>query len=232
MSTFHPVTRARIADQVAGAIRNAILGGQYGPGERLPAERELAIQFDVNRSTVREALTRLEAWGLVEVRHGGGVTVADFLADSGLHVLPWILAPNGVPDPELMSDLLSLRVALLEFTARQAASHATPDDVAELDAALKDLDVAKTRPAVQAADFRFFEALITASGNRVLQLVSIAIGAAYHENQELFESLYPTQATSTALHHAAVAAIRSADPIGAAEAMRGYGESALEGLQK
>ena len=114
MNAFIPVTGTRVADQVAGALRESILRGDYPPGSRLPAERDLASRFDVNRSSVREAITRLAAWGLVDVRHGGGVTVADFLTESGLHLLPWLLAPNGTLDPDLMRDLFTVRVALLE----------------------------------------------------------------------------------------------------------------------
>lgn len=228
MSTFQPVTRNRVADQVAGAIRGAILAGEYPPGQRLPAERDLAQQFDVNRSSVREALHRLEAWGLVDVRHGGGATVSDFLAASGLHVLPWLLAPNGAPDPKLLRDLLSLRVALLEFTAQQAATRATPADLASLDAAMVELRAADGPSTVQEADFTFFEALIAASGNLVLQLMSTAIGAAYQENREMFVALYPAGPANTTLHEATVAAIRQSDPQAAGEAMRRYGQAALE----
>lgn len=230
MNTFQPVTRARVADQVAGAIRDAIISGSYPAGDRLPAERDLAIQFDVNRSSVREALHRLEAWGLVDVRHGGGATVADVLAASGLHVLPWLLAPNGVPDPRLMHDLFSVRAALLEFTGRQAAENATKNDLAMLEAAVTGLESATNADEVQEADFAFFEALIAASNNRVLQLMSTAIGAAYRENRELFASLYPPAPVNTALHAAAVAAIRDSDPATAGAAMRLYGEAALEVL--
>lgn len=227
MTTFHPVSRTRVADQIAGAIRGAILEGRYQPGERLPAERELAAQFDVNRSSVREALHRLEAWGLVDVRHGGGVTVSDFLAVSGLHLLPWLLAPNGRPDPGLMADLLSVRVALLGFTAEQAAERASETDISALAAALDNLDRARGVEEIQAADFEFFEALVRASGNRVLQLMAGAIGAAYRENRAQFTALYPRNEMITVAHHEALDAIRGADPVAAGEAMRIYGAAAL-----
>jgi len=232
VSTFQPVTRNRVADQVAGAIRDAILTGDYPPGRRLPAERELAQQFDVNRSSVREALHRLEAWGLVDVRHGGGATVSDFLAASGLHVLPWLLAPNGQTDPKLLRDLLDIRVALLEFTARKAATRATPADLNALDAALAGLRAAGGPAEVQEADFVFFEALIAASDNLVLQLMSTAIGAAYRENRAMFTALYPDGPANTALHQTTVDAIRRSDPATAGDAMRSYGRAALEVFER
>lgn len=227
MSTFEPVNRARVADQVAGTIRDAILAGEYEPGEKLPAERELASQFDVNRSTVREALHRLEAWNLVDVRHGAGVTVSDFLRVSGLQLLPFLLAPNGELDPDIMRDLLTVRVALLRFTAEQAALRATEEDVAALTDTVAQLDSARGADAIQQADFAFFEALVEASGNRVLQLTSTAIGAAYLEHQEQFAALYPPDEMLTIAHHATLDAIKRSDTKAAGEAMALYAEAAL-----
>ncbi|MDP4013624.1 MAG: FadR/GntR family transcriptional regulator [Candidatus Nanopelagicales bacterium] len=227
MNTFQPVSRTRVADQIAVAIRGAVLAGKYTPGERLPSERDLASQFDVNRSSVREAIHSLEAWGLVEVRHGGGVTVRDFLAGAGLHLLPWLLAPNGRVDPAMMHDLLTLRTELLGFTGAQAASRATAQDIAALQRALDALDLARGVDAIQEADYAFFETLIVASGNQVLRLMLSAIGAAYQQNRVQFAALYPQDRMVTLAHHAAVAAIQRSDSEAAGEAMRLYGAAAL-----
>ncbi len=227
MSTFQPISRTRVADQVADAIRDAIVSGTYSPGQRLPAERELAVQFDVNRSSVREALHRLQAWGLVDVRHGGGVKVSDFLARAGLHLLPFLMAPGGLLDPDLMRDLLTVRVALLGFTAEQAAQHASPDHIDALTHALAELDEVSGIDAIQLADFAFFEALVAASGNRVLQLMSTAIGAAYQENRSQFAALYPSEKMITVAHHAALVGIETGDSTAAGEAMRLYAAAAL-----
>src|SRR3954464_15689795 len=63
----------QIADQIAALIER----GEYGPGERLPPERDLAKQLGVSRPSVREALIALEVEGYVEVRIGSGVYVVD-----------------------------------------------------------------------------------------------------------------------------------------------------------
>lgn len=227
MNTFQPVSRTRVADQVANTIRDAILTGKYEPGQRLPAERELAAQFEVNRSTIREALHRLEAWNLVDVRHGGGVIVSDFLRVSGLQLLPFLLVSDGELDPDLMRDLLAVRVAFLRLTAEQAADRATIEDIAALSHALDFLDAARGIDAIARADFAFFQALVHASGNRVLQLMFTAIGAAYVENQSQFVALYPADTMITIAHHGAVDAIKRSDPKAAGEAMQVYAEAAL-----
>ena len=77
-----PVTGAdpvnqRLYQHVARELAAAIASGLYGIGDRLPAERELAIEFDVSRPTVREAIIALEAQGMVEVRVGSGAYVRE-----------------------------------------------------------------------------------------------------------------------------------------------------------
>src|SRR5262245_26799715 len=67
--------RERHSDRIAAGLRQAILRGRYRPGQRLPAERELASRLAVNRGSVREALKKLEQLGLVEIRRGDGALV-------------------------------------------------------------------------------------------------------------------------------------------------------------
>ena len=71
--TFAAVVRSEVADGVAGQIRDAILAGEYQPGDLLPSERELSQQFDANRTTIREGLAQLEHQGLIERRQGARV---------------------------------------------------------------------------------------------------------------------------------------------------------------
>ncbi len=74
---FSPVARQSLPDKLARQIRDAIQAGAYKEGDRLPSIGELAQTFGVAPPTVREALTRLETLGLVEVRHGVGVYVGN-----------------------------------------------------------------------------------------------------------------------------------------------------------
>jgi GntR family transcriptional repressor for pyruvate dehydrogenase complex len=224
--SFEPVNRTRVADQVSSAIRTAIITNQYQAGDKLPSERELAEQFGVNRSSIREALHRLEAWKLVEIRHGGGVTVQDLLGGAGLYALPWLLVPNGEIDPEMLWDVLRLRVGLLSFAAEEAAQHSDSQDVAVLSDILTRIESAETREEIQRADYAFFEALIAATRNRALMLVVNAITPVYEYNRATFVALYPAE-MDTIAHRACVAAIAEHDEEAASQAMRAY---ALGGL--
>lgn len=79
-----PVQRSctRLYQDIARQLREAILAGEYKVGDKLPAERELAVRFDVSRPTVREAIIALEVDGLVDVRVGSGAYVCR-AADEG-----------------------------------------------------------------------------------------------------------------------------------------------------
>ncbi len=226
---FKPVRKQKVAEQIAESIREAILGGSFDPGQSLPSERDLAEQFAVNRSSVREAMLRLEAQGLVEVRHGGGTRVTDFLTTAGLSILPFLIAPGGRLDPEMVRDLMDLRRTLLGFTAARAATRTSPVQADELGRLVDAIDASTEPQAIQELDFAFFEALVTLSGNRVLGLLVNGIKRVYDGNRALFAGLY-VGGFDTEPHRRTIAALRSGDAQAAQVAMEDYGAAALGGV--
>ena len=224
---FSPLDRTTVAEQIAASIRDAILGGELPAGDALPSERELAGRFGVNRSSVREAVRRLEAWGLVKVRHGGGTLVNDVLATAGLQVLPFLIAPNGRLDGGLLKDLLDLRTALLGFTAERAVRAAGPGAADELEALVEALAAEGDVGRAQVLDFDFFERLVQLSENRVLLLIANAVRRAYDENAHLFARLY-VRGLDVGPHRDFVAALRAGDAEAARVAMERHGRNAQE----
>ena len=73
---FHPVGQERVSSEIVHQIERLILEGVLRPGDRLPAERDLAGEFGVSRPTLREALALLEASGLLTARHFPGLIKA------------------------------------------------------------------------------------------------------------------------------------------------------------
>jgi GntR family transcriptional repressor for pyruvate dehydrogenase complex len=224
---FAPVKRLKLAEQLASSIRSAILQGAYGPGDTLPSERDLAGQFEVNRSSVREAILRLEAWGLVEVKQGGGTRVRDFLTSAGLQVLPYLLAPAGELDGKLLRDLLEIRVMLLGWTAAKAAERSAGVTASKLRLALERLDAETEIRGIQEADFDFFEKLVELTDNQVLNLLANAVRQVYMQNSELFGALYLSPG-GTELHHETLRAVEAGDVAAARAAMEAYGRRFLE----
>lgn len=225
--SFSTIKRAKVSESVAAAIRDAIVGGSYQPGDHLPAERELAQQFGVNRSSVREALHRLEACGLVTVRQGGGTSVVDFLATAGLQILPFLLAPEGRLDPRMLRDLLDLRAELLGWTAERAARHATAESIGEVRELLGRIEAAESAERLQELDYAFFEALVRMSENRVLTLLANGIRRVYMEHRQLFTPLYAPSEFDPSEHRKLVEALERGDAAAARAAMHAYGRAAF-----
>jgi GntR family transcriptional repressor for pyruvate dehydrogenase complex len=118
-----PVARQSVADQVFDQLLRAILNGENAAGTQLPPERELAIQAGVNRQAVREALQRLRQLGLVDIVHGGGITVLDWRSSAGLALLPMLVdAHETAVDPAVSRSIMELRAVIGADAARWCAT--------------------------------------------------------------------------------------------------------------
>lgn len=124
-----------LADEIFRDLRRQILSGGLPPGGRLPPERELSSAYRTNRNTLREAIRKLEHERLVVVRHGQGVTVADFRKTATVAMLvPFFeYAPDLREKGRLLLDLLPARSRLLELAAAQASERASDEDKARLE---------------------------------------------------------------------------------------------------
>ena len=224
--------RRSVTERVAASLRKAIVQGRLQPGDPLPSERELADRYEVNRSSVREALTKLEAWGLVKIRHGGATRVRDFLLSAGLELLPHLVDPKGAVDRGVLVDLHELRAMLLGWSAEQAARKADASSLARLEALVRQLSAPKQPPStLQELDYDFFEELVRISGNRLLALFANTVREVYARGRERFERLYVAGVFDPELHRRAVKAIRERDPAAAGQAMRAHALSALRTLE-
>ncbi len=161
----------RISDSITHHIEELILQGIVKPGERLPSERELAQQLEVSRSSLRDALIRLEARGLLQVRPGGGAYVCDLLAPTLTEPLVQLLKDK----PKALLDLLELRSALEEFAAYYAAERCTESDHKILARQCTEVEHAHQqgdnfRTAIAIADFHL--SVVDATHNVALMLVT------------------------------------------------------------
>ncbi|MEX2205927.1 MAG: GntR family transcriptional regulator [Myxococcota bacterium] len=136
MMNAGPVAIKRTIDEVASRIRTRILDGSLAPGTRLPAERALAAQLRVNRSSVREALKQLEQLRLVEIQRGSGARVQD--AEHASFEIVRTLLGDGRPDPARVRDLLELREVLLPGLLRLAIERASDAELRACVASLRE----------------------------------------------------------------------------------------------
>ena len=167
---FGQVQQRRLSDDIVERLQGMILEGTLKPGERLPAERALAEQFGVSRPSLREAIQKLAAKGLLVSRQGGGNFVAEALGSTFSDPLLQLLENNA----DAQRDLLEFRHTLEGACAYYAAQRATELDrqrLAEAFAVLQDCygrSDSVTRLEEGVADAHFHLAIAEASHNAVL----------------------------------------------------------------
>jgi len=221
-------TQPKIADRIATTLRRAIVAGQLRPGDALPSERELADEYDVNRSSIREAIRRLETWGLVKIRQGSATRVSDFFVSAGLDMVPHLFEVGADVDPGILRDLHELRALLLGWAAERAALQADPSSIARLDELARRLAEETGHAArLQELDYDFFQELVAISGNRLLMLFSSFVRRIYEMGQDRFAAIYAPGVFDAAHHQQVVDAIRRRDPVTAGDAMRAHAQTAL-----
>jgi len=143
------------------------------PGDKLPTESEIMKVWGVSRTVVREALSRLQAAGLVETRHGIGTFVLAPPPSSSFGIDPAELATA----IDVMA-VLELRISLETETAGLAAQRRTDKQLAEIRAALDELEgKAQGQGDTVAADLRFHMLIAAATGNRYFADIMAHLGS-------------------------------------------------------
>jgi len=205
-----PRTSLRI--RVANAIRDAIIEGQFRPGEKIP-EKELAEELGVSRTPVREAVHILEQQGLVEIRPKYGTFIATL-------------------DREEIYDSLSVRTVLEQFAVQQAMEHLGPEEWNELCAKFQDildrmLDAESRGDSVGSAelDIEWHTLLIDAARNECLSRTWRSAGLAsliWSPEREIYPFNQQTLARSAVRHKELLTALRKREPDNCAEAIRSH----------
>ena len=122
---FKPVSSEKLSHAVVRQVEQLILRGILRPGERLPAERELAKRLDVSRPSLRDAIAQLEQSGLLTAKPGAGVYVADVLGGAFSPPLIELFARHD----EAVFDYLSFRRDMEGLAAERAARLASDTDL-------------------------------------------------------------------------------------------------------
>ncbi len=177
---FRPINDAQrsLDTRIVTYIRQLIETGELRAGDRLPAERELAAQLGVSRTVLREALHTLAAFGLVDLQHGRGVFVAAGSAHAAAQRLALAMTSNETA-PQL-HDLFEVRRTLEGAAAEWAAERASPEQIANLRAILREGAAIYQADPVDPGragvlDARFHAVLAASTNNRVLMQLMAAL---------------------------------------------------------
>jgi len=150
-----------LAHELVDALTAQLRSGAIKPGDKLPPESEIVQSFGVSRSVVREALSRLQAAGLVQTHHGVGTFALEPVREGRF---PLRTPGESIAD---MLEMLELRTSVESDAAGLAATRRTDEHLREMRSALDDFErhLEKVGETV-APDFRFHLAIAQATGNR------------------------------------------------------------------
>lgn len=227
VSNFHNICAPRrvgesnrISDRVADQLLSRIASGEWGPGQRLPGERQLAENMGVSRVSVRAALQALKAQGLVDAVQGGGTRV---ISDMRATMDP--LAELVRVSQHNLADLAEIRCILEVWAVRRAAENATAEQIAELVDIMSatEVDINRGKHKVE-NDIRFHLAIAKASGSAIYMHLMGTFRGILHQmlDYHRYEMFTSTEDDHTILaHHRAIFdGIRGHDAYGAERAMQ------------
>lgn len=213
---LQPVARDNLSNQVFSQLRDEILNKGYQPGDCLPPERKLCDMLQVNRSSVREALKRLEQARLIEIRHGGGSVVLDFRKKGGFDLIKDLLMPAGRINPAALRSLLEFRMLLGVEIAYCAALRIRTEELEELEGVVDELESCgkSDMERFQVLDFDFHHSLAYGSENITFILLMNAVKDTYFEYKEFFQVMFIRELEEKAAYRNILEALKRRDAEG------------------
>lgn len=218
LDNFKEIVIETPVDKIINQIKKLISSGQLQPGDKLPSERMLSQKFGVGRTQVRDAIRKLEFYGILKTLPQSGTVVAGFGVTALEGLISDVLQLQGAD----FHSLVETRVLLEVNTARFAAIRRTEDDLVSINKALKEYEraVKAGRPSVE-EDLMFHLKIAEASKNTVLNSLMLIITPdilTYFTENNVCSGNRPVSALEE--HHIILNYIKEGEPDFAADAMR------------
>ncbi len=217
---FPTLRHEALYQRIANHVRELIESQQLHPGERLPAERDLARMLGVSRVPIREAMRTLAAQGLVEIRRGQGMFVASSSVEATVEGLTHAL----LKQRDLLAELFAVRRLLEPASAQWAAARADAEAIASLRQLIADMDAAGAADppdydTIGNRDTRLHVEIASSSENRVLVRIMQALQDLHMEQLETSLRYRDRVHETLKDHKRIVQAIAAGDPVEARSAM-------------
>ncbi|WP_420586234.1 FCD domain-containing protein [Ruegeria sp.] len=219
---FQKIQTEKLSVAVVKQIELLILRGILRPGERLPAERELADRLGVSRPSLRDAISNLQEQGLLTAKAGSGIYVAEVLGSAFSPALVQLFSSH----EEAVFDFLSFRRDMEGLAAERAARLGSDSDLKVVQAIFEKMEAAHTRnaPGDEAnLDAQFHMAIIEASHNVVMlhmmrSMYDLLQQGVFYNRQMMFQQR-TTRGAILDQHRAINTALQDRDPKGARQAV-------------
>lgn len=207
--SFQPIKTKRIYEEIMEQLKDMISRGELKQGQKLPPERELAESLGVSRASVREALTALEAIGILDIRPGEGTFVRETSVSATFAPLAMVLEM----EQNSMSQLMEVRRVLETEIAALAVQRATEEDLQNIEVNLNRMKSANTVSEAVEADLRFHFAIAEATHNSILLRIMNTVADLMHNTFRIRrEELFADKGREIISEHEAIyRAIRDRD---------------------
>jgi GntR family transcriptional repressor for pyruvate dehydrogenase complex len=217
---YTPIHTGRLYEQIVAQIEARILSGELQPGDKLPAERELAEQFGVSRTAIREAMKALTQRGLVEIYPGRGTFVTHSTSVAVRHSID-LLVKIGHEDG--ITDLVEVREILEPEIAALAAIRSTEENIAIMQDAIDAMDHAMDNPDTYIeADLDFHLALAQGSDNVLIPVLIDTLVELLREHRIQAANVEGGLERGQPHHKKLLEAIKRRDPDAARASMRAH----------
>jgi GntR family transcriptional repressor for pyruvate dehydrogenase complex len=227
---LQPVNRRSVPEDVFEQIVSEVLTGEMTPGQSLPSERRLAEVLGVSRPAVREALKRLTAAGLVEVRQGDSTTVRDFRRHAGLDLLPRLLLRGGELDFSVVRSILETRLHNGPKVAELAAQRRRPELSGLLDDVLAKLADEEDAVEQQRHALTFWDHVVDGADSIAFRLMYNTLRATYEPALPALAAVMADEVGRPQAYRNLADAITAGDPPRAKQAAQDLLEPATTAL--
>lgn len=213
-------------------LKDMIFCGELKPGERLPSEREMSESMGVSRASVREALTALEAIGIVDIRPGEGTFVRETTHFETFEPLAFVLALERNPGAQLME----VRRVLESESAALAAVRADENTLMKIRRSLDNMESAATTQLAVEYDLKFHFAIAYATQNTILlRIMNTVADLMHHTFRSDREQLFANHRQACIIlseHEAIYEAIKEHNPQKAREKMLKHINNIEKGIEQ
>lgn len=215
---YTEIQHGRLYEKIVDQIENRILKGDLEPGDKLPPEPELAKQFSVSRTAIREAMKALSQKGLIVVQPGRGTFVIDSTSNAMRNSIDLFVKIGSIDG---IVDLVEVREILEPEIAAMAADRATPSQIIEMVEAVEAMDRALNDPhAFIEADLDFHLALAKATHNTLIPILIDSLVDLLREHRVRAASVVGGIERSQPFHKKILEAVKNQDANLARETMR------------
>lgn len=226
---FALLSRSTLPEEIASRLLGLIRAEQLRPGDKLPAERDLAAAMGVSRPVLREALRALSIMRVVDIRQGAGTYITALEPQQLVSHLDFVFSKDSVA----LAQVLETRRVVEIGNVRLAAQRIVPFQVERLEAILVDLREAVDEPdRFSSLDIAFHDTVCEAAANFLLAQFMRIINTLGKVSRERTGAARATRERALGDHEAILAALRARDPEAAANAMRSHLDHVEESLSR